>query len=183
MSLANANIVDMTFYASIYEPGNFGFGNQGVFHIGLSTATNPYWRVESAPVNDQLRGRMTQADATQQTTVSSGVSILYTDHLEVLAWIDVAAGRHFLKTIRNGVVDAQVQSFNSFTMPATFAGTVFHLGGQDNGSSYPMAVESVQLVGGIQTLETMRAIAVPVAFLESVLQLDPGYLPTEIDDL
>jgi hypothetical protein len=181
--LPNANIIDMTFYASIYEPGNAGFGNQSIFHAGLSTATNPYWRVESAPSPDRLRGRMTEAGGTQQTTPDNGAGVLFTTHIEVLAKINVATGRHYLQVVRNGVVDAEVQSFNSFTMPATFAGSVFHIGGQDNGGSYPMAIDSLQLVAGHPTLETMRAIAVPVAFFEATLQPESDYLPTEIDDL
>jgi hypothetical protein len=168
-TMSSSVIQTMTFYASLYEPQNLGFGNMGVMHVGLSTTATPFWRVETGTVPNQLRCRYYDG-TTQFNSPNMGVTYSYTDHLEVLSWLDTASGRVKLQTCRNGVVDAAVQT-GVISFGANFAGTSLHLGSQDEGAGMGMAAESMAMVTGVQDFATMRGLATPLAG-------DPGTLPS-----
>lgn len=159
VALPDSVVRDATFYGDLYELGDSGFGNDGIFHVGLSTTATPYWRVETGTTSNTLRGRFHDGTTQQNTSATQG--FVFADHIEVLAWLDTATGRHFLTMYKNGVPGTTVQS-PIFTEPANYSGAVLNFGPTDLSNGLAMAMQGMAFIEGIQDIDTMRLLSTPV---------------------
>lgn len=169
IDLTNATCQDMTFYADLYEVGDTGFGDVRVFHFGATVGTTPYWAVASGTSSDTFTGKLHNGTLAQNTP-NTGAAI-FGQRVEIRAWIDTTATRTLATvTINGGVEGATVQSA-TMTMPGSFSQALLHLGGMDLASGEPMSIAGVALALGIQDLDTMRDIAVPVNQLQAASEV------------
>lgn len=164
IDLPRLAVEDMTFYAKLREVGDSGVSSQRIFHFGPVTGpvAGPYWSGINAGTTNNFVGRLHDGAVQQNTNPSIG-SILFTDVVELRAWINVAEGKHHMTVTRNGGAESASSDSPAFTMPGSFAAALLNIGGMDISVGVAMTIEGLALAYGVQNLATMRAGALPAS--------------------